>query len=81
MSLSINDARMMIRGKGLRATTPRVAVLRVLAEAGRPLTHSEVVGELQNSFGDQATIYRTLITFTKKRISKRDRSKSWYGSL
>ncbi len=59
--LSKNDAKEMLRDVGLRATAPRVAVLRLLAQAKRPLSHSEVVSEMGPSDWDQATLYRNLV--------------------
>lgn len=49
-----------IRGAGLRATASRVAVLRVLHEQHRPMSHSEVVGELSQHTWDPSTLYRNL---------------------
>jgi Fur family ferric uptake transcriptional regulator len=57
------EIRDQLKKLGLRATAARVAVLYVLKHSDRPLSHSEMVQELQDVYGDQATIYRTLITF------------------
>ena len=57
------EIRNILKDVNLRATSARVAVLNVLMNAERPLSHSEMVHELQESCGDQATIYRTLIKF------------------
>jgi Fe2+ or Zn2+ uptake regulation protein len=51
---------------GLRVTGPRVAVLGLLREAGRPLSHGEVAEELgstaiRESDWDRATIFRNLV--------------------
>ena len=50
----------------LRATNARLGVANFLSSSDRPLSHSELVQELSEQYGDQATIYRTLITFVEK---------------
>ena len=55
--------RNLLKGSHLRATSARIAVMHVLMQSKRPISHTEMVHELQESDGDQATIYRTLITF------------------
>ncbi|MEQ8785634.1 MAG: transcriptional repressor [Pirellulaceae bacterium] len=60
-SLSIDDARRMLRGAGLRCTTCRVAVLQHLWLARSPLSHAEVADELVPSGYDKSTVYRCLI--------------------
>lgn len=57
------EIRNTLKNLKLRATSARVAVLNVLMNVERPLSHSEMVHELQETYGDQATIYRTLIKF------------------
>ncbi len=61
MRLTEKEARRLLQQTGLRATAPRLAVLRVLAAAKNPLSHSEVLAEIGNSDWDQATIYRNLV--------------------
>ncbi len=61
MSITEDEARSVLRTKGLRATPPRLAVLRVLSEATSPLSNSEVSGRLGDNHWDPATIYRNLI--------------------
>lgn len=65
MSWNITKTREKIRDKGLRATTPRIVVLQFFSERDRPISHGDLVSELSDLHGDQATIYRTLITFTE----------------
>jgi Fur family transcriptional regulator, ferric uptake regulator len=51
-----------IRELGLRVTAPRLAVLSVLAEAERPVSHAEVVALMGEDIAwDRATIYRNLV--------------------
>ncbi len=50
-----------IRAAGLRVTPPRLAVLRLLREQSRPLSHLEVVSKIENDAWNPATLYRNLI--------------------
>ena len=65
MSWSINETRQKIRDMGLRATTPRIVVLQFFSDRDKPISHGDLVAELSDLHGDQATIYRTLVTFTE----------------
>lgn len=53
-------AKESLRSAGLRATAARVAVMRRLADAGRPQSHAEVVEALSDSGFDQSTLFRCL---------------------
>lgn len=55
------EARGLLKERGLRVTGPRVTVLRLLAEADRPLSHTEVVQRMGDEDCDPATIYRNLV--------------------
>ena len=68
MEFSPKEAQSIIRAAGMRATLPRIHVLRILSEAIRPLSHSEVVARLEGIGGDQATAYRSLVSFQEKGI-------------
>ena len=57
------DIRNILKKAQLRATSARVAALNVLMISDRPLSHSEMVQKLKDTYGDQATISRTLIKF------------------
>ncbi|MFT6396609.1 MAG: Fur family ferric uptake transcriptional regulator [Bradymonadia bacterium] len=61
VSIAKDTARAVIKDAGLRVTAPRIAVLRVLSGAERPLSHTDVLIELGESDWDPATIYRNLI--------------------
>lgn len=52
--------REKIRGAGLRATPGRIAVYEALLQAGRPLSHTDLVAHEPAVGVDQATIYRNL---------------------
>ncbi len=53
-------AKETLRGAGLRATGARVAVMRRLADMGKPQSHAEVVEALSDSGFDQSTLFRCL---------------------
>jgi Fur family ferric uptake transcriptional regulator len=60
-----------IRELGLRVTAPRLAVLRALAEAERPLSHAEVVARLGDEAGcDRATVYRNLVALVGIKLAR-----------
>ena len=61
MSVYTREARKLLHNSSLRATAPRLAVLRVLAEAHRPLSHTEVLNRLGKTAWDPSTIYRNLV--------------------
>ena len=69
--LSKEDAKARMRDVGLRATAPRVAVLRLLADAKRPLSHTELLARLgDRPDWDQATIYRNLKRFAQVGLTR-----------
>ena len=51
----------------LRITQPRLDILKVLKKNHKPLTIAEIQTKLEDSI-DQATVYRTMDSFLKKRI-------------
>ncbi|MEN1678402.1 MAG: transcriptional repressor [Planctomycetota bacterium] len=53
-------AKQALRDAGLRATAARVAVIRVLSQAGTPVSHGEVVETLEETGFDQSTLFRCL---------------------
>ncbi|MEM6796396.1 MAG: Fur family transcriptional regulator [Acidobacteriota bacterium] len=61
MRITKEEARAWLQRSGLRVTGPRLAVLGLLAEADRPLSHTEVLERLGETDWDPATIYRNLI--------------------
>ena len=61
MTLTKHQARTLLKERGLRSTAPRVAVLRVLSIADRPLSYGEVHERLSEGDWDRTTIYRNLI--------------------
>ena len=61
LHLSREDAKGILKRHGLRSTTPRLAVIQILASADRPLSHSDVVKLIKDTDCDPATIFRNLI--------------------
>jgi Fur family transcriptional regulator, ferric uptake regulator len=62
----IAEIKQRLRELGLRVTAPRLAVLRILAEAERPLSHAEVVALLGEDVSwDRATVYRNLVALVE----------------
>ncbi|MEM9799231.1 MAG: Fur family transcriptional regulator [Planctomycetota bacterium] len=61
MGITKDEARSLLREHDLRATAPRIAVLRVLAEAGSPLSHTDVLRRLGATDWDPTTTYRNLV--------------------
>lgn len=69
-SLSRDEAKQRIHEAGLRATAPRVAVLRLLSAAEKPLSHSEVVKAIGSNDWDQATLYRNLVRLVDVELAR-----------
>lgn len=53
--------RALLHQKGLRVTAPCLAVLKTLADAQAPLSHTEMVERMEKGDCDPATVYRNLI--------------------
>lgn len=62
--ISNDSLRARIRQAGLRITAPRVAVLRRLVLAERPVSHADLVEALSDDGFDRATLYRNLVDLT-----------------
>jgi len=61
MAKSKKEIRDILHAHGLRATAPRLAVISLLQEAGRPLSYTEVLSDLGNVDWDTSTVYRNLV--------------------
>jgi Fur family ferric uptake transcriptional regulator len=70
-SVDLDSLREELRQVGLRATGPRVAVLRNLYNANGPVSHADLATELAPEGWDRATVYRNLIDLTEAGILKR----------
>jgi Fur family transcriptional regulator, ferric uptake regulator len=61
MSCTFDDkAQRMLRQAKLYCTESRVAILRVLLEAARPLRQDQIAPQLRNRTLNKVTVYRTL---------------------
>lgn len=60
-SLTREQARTMLRDAGLRATSPRLAVLMLLSAEEGPLSHTETLKHLGDSVWEPSTVYRVLV--------------------
>jgi Fur family ferric uptake transcriptional regulator len=60
-----------LRGAGLRATAPRIAVLDLLCRAPMPLSHPDVVDALRSEAWDRATLYRNLADLVRVGLARR----------
>lgn len=70
MTLSIQESKEKLRGVGLKSTTSRIAVLQYLESQSNPISHSDLVQALQDSYGDQATLYRNLLAFVQNGLAR-----------
>ena len=73
----------LLRGAGLRATGPRLAVYAAVAGVGRPVSHSQLVREMGGQELDSATIYRNLVKLTEAgllRVVSRANGKARYAT-
>lgn len=68
---SATEMRAELRAAGLRATAPRVAVLRSLHGASGPVSHGDVAAGLAAEGLDRATVYRNLMDLTEAGLLKR----------
>lgn len=66
-----DELRTSVRGKGLRATPSRLAVLELLRTAQVPMSHGDVADRLAGSSWDRATIYRNLTDLAEVGLVRR----------
>lgn len=69
--IDLESLRDELRRVGLRATGPRVAVLKSLYAASSPVSHADLAAELAPEGWDRATVYRNLIDLTEAGMLKR----------
>jgi len=62
----------LLRNAGLRCTSVRLEVLKVLTHAGQPVSAPQVLERLPDGI-DRVTLYRTLNSFTEKKLLHRIR--------
>lgn len=68
---SLDDLKSRLRDSDLRATAPRLAVLRFLYEAPTPVSHAELADKLAPEGWDRATVYRNLNDLTDAGIARK----------
>ena len=59
------ETQRLLGSAGLRRTGPRLAVLGVLLEEGRPVTHEQITAKLAEAAPNKVTIYRVLESFVE----------------
>ena len=65
------ENRARLRAAGLRSTAARIAVMRILQAATKPLTHAEIAAHLVPLGFDKATAYRNLMDLTQASLVSR----------
>ena len=68
---TMDDARALLRARGLRRTLSRAHVLVCVASFGRPASHAQVTEELGEYGFDESTIFRCLNDLTDAGILKK----------
>jgi|SRR5580704_2074781 Fur family ferric uptake transcriptional regulator len=68
---SVDELRVAVRGKGLRATPSRLAVLDLLRSSDTPMSHGDVADRLASQAWDRATIYRNLTDLAEAGLVRR----------
>ena len=61
----MDDFTLLLRKRGLRATTGRLALLQLLRGAGKPLTIRDILKRSKGRLLNQATLYRALEGLTE----------------
>src|SRR5260221_9088601 len=67
----LDELRTAVRGKGLRATPSRLAVLELLRSSDTPMSHGDVADRLASQAWDRATIYRNLTDLAEAGLVRR----------
>ena len=70
-SAKTDPIRARLRSVGLRATSARIAVLRILTQAKTPLSHADVAEKLEAGGFDRVTVYRNLMELADAGIASR----------
>ncbi|HUJ63521.1 MAG TPA: Fur family transcriptional regulator [Kofleriaceae bacterium] len=68
---NLDELRSAVRGKGLRATPSRLAVLELLRASDSPMSHGDVADRLASQAWDRATIYRNLTDLAEAGLVRR----------
>lgn len=68
---SASELKQLLRSVGLRATASRIAVLRQLLAAKRPISHPEIVEALDGQVWDRVTLYRNLTDLVQAGLARK----------
>ena len=68
---NLDELRVAVRTKGLRATPSRLAVLDLLRSTDSPMSHGDVADRLATQAWDRATIYRNLTDLAEVGLVRR----------
>jgi Fur family ferric uptake transcriptional regulator len=64
-------SRELLRAKGLRVTSSRMAVIAALRAAETPLSHADVAARVEQLGLDRTTVYRNLVDLAEAGILRR----------
>ncbi len=65
------ELRGILRQRGLRATGARLVVLAALHRRRGPMTHEQLMADIDEGFTDKATVWRILSDLSEKGILRR----------
>ena len=65
------EIRSLLRSKGLRVPSVRMAVLGVLRKMEQPMSHEQVMGSLPEGHFDKASVWRILSDLTESTLLRR----------
>jgi Fur family ferric uptake transcriptional regulator len=68
---TMDELKATLRERDLRATAPRLAVLRCLHDATTPVSHAELADKLAPEGWDRATVYRNLNDLSEAGLARR----------
>lgn len=66
-----SNAESLLRRAGLKTTRPRVRVLERLSRSATPISHGELVAELERHGVDRTTVWRNLLDLTGAGLVRR----------
>lgn len=69
-SMTRRRGRELLRARGLRATAPRLAVMRILSSATEPLSCRQVFERLDEAAWERTTIYRNLVKLREAGLAR-----------
>jgi Fe2+ or Zn2+ uptake regulation protein len=84
MKSSLDEkARQVLRNAGLYCTEPRIAIVKVLLRASRPVRQDQIARRLARKVINKVTIYRTLESLMKAGLVHRAfmQERAWHFEL